>query len=57
MPLSFYEDLIRVYIQDMVYGDRDVFLHLKMLVGAKREVGASLFLPPLVCKEGVTDYV
>lgn len=57
MPLSFYEDLIRVYIQDMVYGDRDIFLHLKMLVGAKREVGASLFLPPLVCKEGVTDYV
>lgn len=34
-----------------------VFLHLKRLVGVKREVGASLFLPPVVCEEGVADYV
>lgn len=34
-----------------------VFLHLKRLIGAKREVGASLFLPPVVCEEGVADYV
>lgn len=34
-----------------------VSVHLERLVGAKGKVGAPLFLPPVVCHEGVTDYV
>lgn len=53
--LSFYKDLRHVYMHGMVI--LRVLLHLKRLIGVKREVGASLFLPPVVCQEGVTDYV
>lgn len=42
----------------MWYHDRKgLFLYLKRLVDVKREVGASLFLPPVICEEGVTHYV
>lgn len=48
-----------MYIYIYIYGMIIVrsFLHLKRLIDAKREVGASLFLSPAVCEEGVTDYV